>query len=87
MYEMGTIFQVQFCIHFLLVVLSELNNPSQRFQEEHFDITSIGIQLDVLIELLRRILLRDMFEAGSQHRFSTCFMFFEEIITWKIGIY
>ena len=67
MYEMGTIFQVQFCIHLLADVLTELNKLSQWFQEEHIDITSIGMQLDVLIELLRRIFLRDMFGAGSQH--------------------
>ena len=40
MYEMGTIFQVQFCIHLLEDVLTELNKLSQRFQEEHIDITS-----------------------------------------------
>ena len=54
MYEMATIFQVQFCIHLLADVLTELNKLSQRFQEEHIDITSIGMQLDVLIDLLRR---------------------------------
>jgi hypothetical protein len=48
-------------------VLTELNKLSQRFQEEHIDITSIGMQLDVLIELLRRRVLRDMFGEGSQH--------------------
>ena len=34
-YEMGTIFQVQFCIHLLADVLTELNKLSKRFQEEH----------------------------------------------------
>jgi hypothetical protein len=29
MYEMGTIFQVQFCIHLLVDVLTELNKLSQ----------------------------------------------------------
>ena len=33
MYEMGTLFQVQFCIHFLVDVLAELDKLSQRFQE------------------------------------------------------
>ena len=67
MYEMATIFQVQFCIHLLADVLTELNKLSQRFQEEHIDITSIGMQLDVLIDLLRRRFLRNIFGAGSQH--------------------
>ena len=65
MYEMGTLFQVQFCIHLLSNVLTELNKLSQRFQEENIDITSIGTQLDVLIDLLRRRYLRNIFGAGS----------------------
>ena len=64
---MGTLFQVQFCIHLLVDVLTELNKLSQQFQEEHIDITSIGTQLDVLIEHLRRRYLRNIFGAGSQH--------------------
>ena len=52
MYEMGTLFQVQFCIHLLADVVTQLNKLSQQFQEKHIDITSIGTQLDVLIELL-----------------------------------
>ena len=67
MYEMGTLFQVQFCIHLLVDFLSELNKISQRFQEEHIDITSIGTQLDVLIELISRRFLRNTFGVGSQH--------------------
>ena len=42
MYKMGTLFQVQFCIHLLDDVLTGLNKLSQRFQEEHIDIMSIG---------------------------------------------
>ena len=57
MYEMGTIFQVQICIHLLVDDQTKLNKLSKQFQEEHIDITSIGMKLDVLIELLHIIFL------------------------------
>ena len=59
MYEMATIFQVQFCIHLLADVLIELNKLNQKFQEDHVDITSI--------RLLHRRFLRGTFEAGTMH--------------------
>jgi hypothetical protein len=37
------------------------------FQEEHTNITSIDMQLDVLIKLLRRRFLRYMFGVGTQY--------------------
>ena len=67
MYQMATIFQVQFCIHLLVDVQTKLNRLSQRFQDEHIGITSIGMQLYVFIELLQRRFLRNIFWVGSQH--------------------
>jgi hypothetical protein len=67
MYEIVTIFQVQLCIHLLTDFLTEFNKLSQRFQKEHIDITSNGMQLVVLIEFICRRFLRDMFGVGSQH--------------------
>ena len=43
MYEMATLFQLQFCIHLFADVLIELNKLNQKFQEYHVDITSIGL--------------------------------------------
>jgi len=67
MYEMGTICTAQFCIHLLANVLIELNKLSQWFQKENMDITSIGMQLDVLIALPHRRFLKGIFGFGSQH--------------------
>jgi hypothetical protein len=52
MYELETIFQIQFCIHLLVDVLIELNKLNQKFQEDHVDITSIGTTLDVTINMV-----------------------------------
>jgi len=67
MYEMATIFQVQFCIHLLADVLIELNKLNQKFQEDHVDITSIGTTLDITISLLHKRFLRGTFGAGAMH--------------------
>ena len=65
MYELATIFQVQFYIHLLADVLIELNKFNQKFQEDHVDITSIGTTLDVSISMLRKRFLGDIFGAGA----------------------
>jgi len=65
MYELATIFQVQFYIHLLADVLIELNKLNQKFQEDHVDITSIGTTLDVSISMLRKRFLGDIFGAGA----------------------
>ena len=67
MYELATLFQVQFCIHLLADVLIELNKLNQKFQEDHVDITSIGTTLDVTISLLHKRFLRGTFGAGTMH--------------------
>ena len=54
MYELTTIFQVQFCIHLLADVIIELNMLNRKFQEDHIDITSIGTTLDVTISMFRK---------------------------------
>lgn len=54
MYELKTIFQVQFCIHLFADMLIKLNKVNQNFEEGHVDITSIGTTLDVSISILRK---------------------------------
>lgn len=67
MYDLATIFQVQFCIHLLADVLTELNKLNQKFQEDHVDITSIGTTLDITINMLHKRFLGNIFGVGAVH--------------------
>ena len=67
MYELKTIFQVQFCVHLLVDVLSELNKLNQKFIGDHVGITSIGTTLDVTINMLCKLFLGSLFGAGALH--------------------
>ena len=67
MYELPTIFQVQFCIHLLADVLIHLNKLNQKLQEDHVDNTSIGTILDVAFSMLRKPFLRGIFGVVAMH--------------------
>ncbi|KAH7439027.1 hypothetical protein KP509_04G041600 [Ceratopteris richardii] len=66
----ATLFVIQFMIHLLVDVLSELNKLNQEFQRNEFDVTLIGALIDLTFEkFTRRYLNNDMFsfENGSKH--------------------
>ncbi|KAH7440127.1 hypothetical protein KP509_04G092600 [Ceratopteris richardii] len=69
-YSHATLFVVQFMIHLLADVLSELNKLNQEFQRNEFDVTLIGALIDFIFEkFTRRYLSNDIygFANGSKH--------------------
>lgn len=66
-YELETLFQVQFCIHILVDILIELNKSNQKFQEDYVDITSIGNTIYVSISMFHKLFLESIFGVGAMH--------------------
>ncbi|KAH7284550.1 hypothetical protein KP509_34G059300 [Ceratopteris richardii] len=69
-YSHATLFVVQFMIHLLADVLSELNKLNQEFQRNEFDVRLIGALIDFIFEkFTRRYLSNDIygFANGSKH--------------------
>lgn len=77
------LFQFQMFIHFLAVVLVELNKLNKRKQYDHVDITAIASTLDVAITMLRRQYLGLHFGWTSRH----LGMYLHEIIPICMMIY
>ena len=65
-YDKARIFSVQFCLHMLADIMSELNKLNKKFQEEYVDVTSLGAAIDVTINTLKMWFLRnDTFADGT----------------------
>ncbi|KAH7424117.1 hypothetical protein KP509_12G090700 [Ceratopteris richardii] len=74
-YGHATLFVVQFMIHLLADVLSELSKLNQEFQRNEFDVTLIGALIDFTFEkFTRRYLSNDIYGFGNGSKHLTMFL-------------
>ncbi|KAH7428994.1 hypothetical protein KP509_09G026200 [Ceratopteris richardii] len=74
-YSHATLFVVQFMIHLLADVLSELNKLNQEFQRNEFDVTLIGALIDFTFEkFTHSYLSNDIYGFGNGSKHLTMLM-------------
>ena len=52
-YDKARIFSVQFCLHMIADIMGELNKLNKKFQENIFDVASLGMAINVTINSLK----------------------------------